>query len=67
MRSRPQNPPTGKQDLNNTGAATLAAVPDAEGPAAPGTDAQQRYSAIAQQIDDFRNKQHGGMLTRSTS
>jgi preprotein translocase subunit SecF len=27
-----------------------------------GTDAEQRYSALAKQIDDFRNKERGGIL-----
>ena len=40
-----------------------AAVPAVEGPAAFGASTPQpKYLAIAQQIDDFRNKQRGGVL-----
>ena len=52
----------GKQDLNNTGEATLEQYLMQKDPLHLGTDAQQRYAAIAHQIDDFRNKQHGGIL-----
>jgi preprotein translocase subunit SecF len=58
----PQNAASGKQDLNNTGAATLEQYLMQKDPLHPGTDAQQRYSTIAHQIDDFRNKQRGGIL-----
>ena len=52
----------GKQDLNNTGEASLELYLMQKDPMHLGTDAQQRYSAIAHQIDDFRNKQRGGIL-----
>ena len=58
----PQNAAAGKQDLNNTGAASLEQYLMQKDPLHLGTDAEQRYSAIAQQIDDFRNKQRGGIL-----
>ena len=54
---------TGKQDLNNTGAASLQAYLMQKDPMHLGTDAEQRYTAMAQQIEDFRNKEHGGILT----
>jgi preprotein translocase subunit SecF len=54
---------TGKQDLNNTGPSSLAQYLLNKDPMHLGTDAQVRYTAIAQQIDDFRNKQRGGVLT----
>jgi preprotein translocase subunit SecF len=57
----PQN--SGKQDLNNTGPSSLAQYLLSKDPMHLGTDAQVRYTQIAQQIDDFRNKQHGGVLT----
>jgi preprotein translocase subunit SecF len=57
----PQN--TGKQDLNNTGPSSLAQYLLGKDPLRLGTDAPQRYQQIAQQIDDARNKQHGGVLT----
>jgi preprotein translocase subunit SecF len=54
---------SGKQDLNNTGPSSLAQYLLAKDPLRLGTDAQQRYQQIAQQIDDARNKQHGGVLS----
>jgi preprotein translocase subunit SecF len=57
----PQN--AGKQDLNNTGPSSLGQYLLAKDPLHLGTDAPQRYTQIAQQIDDLRNKQHGGVLT----
>lgn len=53
---------SGKQDLNNTGPSTLAQYLLQKDPLHLGTDAAQRYTAIAHQIDDFRNKQRGGVL-----
>jgi preprotein translocase subunit SecF len=54
---------SGKQDLNNTGPSSLAQYLLAKDPLRMGTDAPQRYQQIAQQIDDTRNKQHGGVLS----
>ena len=54
---------TGKQDVNNTGEASLQAYLMQKDPMHLGTDAEQRYTAIAREIDDFRNKQRGGILT----
>jgi preprotein translocase subunit SecF len=53
---------SGKLDLNNTGAAGLQAYLMQKDPMHLGTDVEQRYSAMAHQIDDFRNKEHGGIL-----
>ncbi|MGC2110475.1 MAG: protein translocase subunit SecF [Candidatus Korobacteraceae bacterium] len=53
---------SGKQDLNNTGESSLELYLMQKDPLHLGTDAAQRYSAIAHQIDDFRNKQRGGIL-----
>ena len=53
---------SGKQDLNNTGAATLQQYLLQKDPLRMGTDASAKYMAVAQQIDDFRNKQRGGIL-----
>jgi preprotein translocase subunit SecF len=53
---------TGKQDLNNTGSSTLAQYLLDKDPLHLGTDAEQRYTAIANQITDFRNKDRGGIL-----
>jgi preprotein translocase subunit SecF len=54
----------GKQDLNNTGPSSLQQHLLAKDPLRfGGIDAPAKYLAIAQQIDDFRNKQHGGVLS----
>ena len=53
----------GKQDLNNTGPSSMSQYLLAKDPLRLGTDAPQRYGQIAQQIDDLRNKQHGGVLS----
>jgi preprotein translocase subunit SecF len=57
----PQN--TGKQDLNNTGPSSLGQYLLGKDPLRLGSDAPQRYQQIAQQIEDVRNKQHGGVLS----
>ena len=55
--------PAGKQDLNNTGPASLQQYLLSKDPLhLGGIDAAARYLTIAQQIDDFRNKQRGGVL-----
>ncbi len=54
--------PPGKQDLNNTSSLALAAYFMQKDPLHLGTDAQQRYSAIAQSIVDDRDKNKGGVL-----
>jgi preprotein translocase subunit SecF len=53
---------SGKLDINNSGAASLQQYLLQKDPLHLGTDAEQRYSAIAKQIDDFRNKERGGIL-----
>jgi preprotein translocase subunit SecF len=58
-----QTQPAGKQDLNNTGPSSLQQYLLSKDPQhLGGIDAGQRYLVIAQQIDDFRNKQRGGVL-----
>ncbi len=54
--------PAGKQDLNNTGAASLQQYLLQKDPLHLGDGCRRSYSAMAQQIDDFRNKQRGGIL-----
>ena len=55
--------PAGKQDLNNTGPSSLQQYLLSKDPMhLGGIDAAARYLTIAQQIDDFRNKQKGGVL-----
>jgi len=51
-----------KQDLNNIGTSSLQTYLLQKDPSHLGTDAAQRYAVIAQQIQDFRNKQHSGVL-----
>ena len=59
-----QNPANqGKQDLNNTGVATLEQYLLQKDPLHLGTDAATQYHAIAQKIEDFRNKERGGILS----
>ena len=53
----------GKQDLNNSGAPTLEQYFLQKDPMHMGTDAAQTYTTIAQKIEDFRNKERGGILT----
>jgi preprotein translocase subunit SecF len=53
----------GKQDLNNTGPSSLQQYLLSKDPLhLSGIDAPAKYLAVAQQIDDFRNKQRGGVL-----
>jgi len=54
--------PAGKQDLNNTSSLSLASYLLQKDPLHLGTDAQQRYSAIAQAIVNYRDKTKGGVL-----
>src|SRR5436309_11895008 len=56
------NVPPGKPDLNNTSSLALSAYLMQKDPLHLGTDAQQRYSAVAQTIVDYRDKTKGGVL-----
>ncbi len=56
------NAPAGKQDLNNSSSLALSSYLLQKDPLHLGRDAQQRYTAIAQQIADFRDKTKGGVL-----
>ena len=51
-----------RQDLNNTGASSLQQYLMQKDPLHLGTDAEARYTEMAKQIDDFRNKERGGIL-----
>jgi len=57
-----QDTTSGKQDLNNTGGSSLEAYLLNKDPLHLGTDAQQRYTDISNKIEDFRNKERGGIL-----
>ena len=56
------NVSAGKPDLNNTSALSLTAYLMQKDPLHLGTDAQPRYSAIAQAIVNYRDKTKGGVL-----
>ncbi len=53
----------GKQDLNNTGFSSLQQFLLQKDPLHAGTDADQKYKDLARAIVDFRDKQHGGVLS----
>ena len=53
----------GKQDLNNSGAPTLEQYLLQKDPLHQGTDALSSYTTTAQKIEDFRNKERGGILS----
>jgi preprotein translocase subunit SecF len=57
------NAPAGKLDLNNTSSLTLANYLLEKDPLRAGTDAQQRYTAAARAIVDYRDKTKGGVLS----
>jgi preprotein translocase subunit SecF len=57
------NTPAGKQDLNNSSVLTVKNYLLQKDPLHLGTDADQRYSQIAQAIVDYRDKTRGGVLT----
>ena len=52
-----------KQDLNNSGTLSVTKYLLDKDPLHLGTDAQQRYSKIAQDIANFRDKTKGGVLS----
>ena len=57
------NAPAGKQDLNNASSLTLTNYLLEHDPLRAGTNANQRYAAIAQAIVDHRDKTDGGVLS----
>ncbi len=56
------NAPAGKQDLNNASSLTLASYLLDKDPLHAGTDANQRYTAQAEAIVNYRDKVKGGVL-----
>jgi preprotein translocase subunit SecF len=56
------NAQAGKQDLNNSSSLGITAYLIEQDPLHLGTDAQQRYTAIAQAVTNFRDKSKGGVL-----
>ncbi len=59
---QPANAPQGKQDLNNASVQSLQDYLLSKDPLHLGTDASQRYTALAQQIESFRDKTQGGAV-----
>ena len=59
----PTDAPAGKQDLNNASVLTLQEYLLTKDPLRLGTDAPQRYQAMAQHIADFRDKTNGGAIS----
>jgi len=57
-----KNAPADKQDLNNSSSLTIRDYLLQKDPQRLGTDANQRYSAEAQAIVDYRDKTRGGVL-----
>ena len=57
------NAPQGKLDLNNTSSLTLTKYLLQKDPLRAGTDASQRYAALAQAIVAYRDKTRGGVLS----
>ena len=53
----------GKQDFNAAGASAIADVLVRRDPLSLGTNAADRYTQLAKQIVDFRDKNHGGVIT----
>jgi preprotein translocase subunit SecF len=56
------NAPPDKQDLNNAGSLTIKNYLIDKDPLRIGTEAEEKYGAIAQQIVDYRDKTLGGVL-----
>jgi preprotein translocase subunit SecF len=57
-----RNAPSGKQDLNNASVLSLQTYLLDKDPLHLGTDANQRYQALAQAIVNYRDKTKGGVL-----
>ena len=53
----------GKQDFNAAGASAMADVLTRRDPLSLGTSAGDRYMQLGRQIVDFRDKNHGGVVT----
>jgi preprotein translocase subunit SecF len=57
------NPPAGKDDLNNSSTLTVKNYLMEKDPMHLGTDADQKYTAQAQAVVDYRDKTQGGVLS----
>ena len=60
---KPGTASVAKQDLNNSGVPTLEQYLLQKDPLHLGTDAATQYHTMAQKIEDFRNKERGGVLS----
>jgi preprotein translocase subunit SecF len=58
----PPSPPEGKQDLNNASVQNMRDYLLGRDPLHLGTDAPQRYQALAQDIANYRDKTRGGAV-----
>ena len=56
------NAPAGRQDLNNSSSLTISNYLLEKDPLRAGTDAKQRYDAVAQAIVNYRDNVKGGVL-----
>jgi len=56
------NAPAGKQDLNNSSSLTIKSYLMEKDPSRLGTDADARYTVLAQSIVNYRDKTQGGVL-----
>ncbi|HTR68247.1 MAG TPA: protein translocase subunit SecF [Terriglobales bacterium] len=63
IRALETNAPAGKDDLNNTSSLTLTNYLLEHDPLRAGTDARQRYEAVAKAITDYRDKTLGGVFS----
>jgi preprotein translocase subunit SecF len=59
----PANPPANKKDLNNASVQDVSEYLLRADPLHLGSDAQQRYSQLAQAVVSFRDKSLGGVLS----
>ncbi len=57
------NAPAGKQDLNNASSLTIKNYLIEKDPMRLGTDAEQKYTAQAQAVADYRDKGQSGVLS----
>jgi preprotein translocase subunit SecF len=63
IRALASNTPADKQDLNNSSSLTIANYLLEKDPLHAGADANPRYTAMAQAIVGYRDKQKGGVLS----
>jgi preprotein translocase subunit SecF len=62
IRALESEAPGGKQDLNNASVETLTEYLLGKDPLRAGSDAEQRYAAVAHAIANYRDKERGGAM-----